>query len=467
MNHLRFPNVCIIIVTWNKKADVLNLLSQLNHINYPKESIQIIVVDNASSDGTIPAIEQAFPSVHLVKHSENLGGAGGFNSGMRRAMEQFPDSEYLWLLDNDVTVDKNALQALVSVMEKHPKAAICGSKIMNRDNPNELIEIGAFIDDRRGDIRRNEPNPEQLKDPNAVFEVDYVAACSLLARVSAVKQAGLWHEQFFIYWDDMEWGARFNSLGFKVLATNSSIVYHPSWAGRVADNTAIWRNYYRSRNSLWFFNHYTKGFKRRWLLSRMILRYMLFAAHAGINSHMLLSLAFINGITDFFENRFGKKPFVMPPDNLPDYVQKHSIQTVVIFILDKRETVNIRRYVKTLTDQVPKLKWIGIVPTSDIHYWKNENCFTTVFGYKRHMNGRICWLEQFRMLNFLRIQQWDLVVTSKPVPRMATIWGKPVACLDSHNQKIMAIEKISIQHMMRIPMITMDFMVRMWTRNDR
>jgi len=320
-----------VIVTWNKKKYVLRLLEQLKNLNYPQDKIEIIVVDNNSSDGTAEAVELFYPHVRLIKNPENRGGAGGFNAGMLWVLKSRPDCEYLWLLDNDVLVHKNALQKLVEVMEKNPRAAICGSKIMDIDRPHEMIEIGAFIDYRFGDVRQNVPPRQKLQYPDAVFEVDYVAACSLLARTRFVKEMGIWHEKFFIYWDDMEWGARFKTAGYKVLASNASIAYHPSWGKRIADNSAIWRNYYRIRNALWFYNNYSSGLKKRFLLACMILRYMRYSAGANIRAQTALSRAYVKGVKDFFNNSYGKKNLYIPPDDLAvrmDFEKKKPIAAV-------------------------------------------------------------------------------------------------------------------------------------------
>ncbi len=316
-NAANSPIVQAVIVTWNKKKDVLRLPECLKNIDYPKDRLFVPVVDNASTDGTAETIASDYPEIGLLRNPENLGGAGGFNAGMRWSLQNRSDAEYLWLLDNDVLADKNALKALVSVMEKNPNAAICGSKIMDIANPREMIELGAFIDYCFGDVARHTPSAEALKDPNAVFRVDYVAACSLLARTSAVRKMGLWHEKFFIYWDDMEWGARFKTAGYEVLAANASVVLHPSWIGRTSDHSAVCRCYYRTRNSLWFFSQYCTGIKRRVLLCRMIFRYMKIALAVHLRADAALGNAFVRGIRDFFQNSFGKKTLPRPvfPEN--------------------------------------------------------------------------------------------------------------------------------------------------------
>ncbi len=459
--------VVAVIVTWNKKKDVMQLLEQLQDISYPQNRLEIVVVDNCSSDGTVPAIQAAFPRVRVLENPENLGGAGGFNAGMRWSLEKCPAADYLWLLDNDVQADENALKALVSVMESHPDAAICGSRIMNRDHRGELIEIGAFIDYHFGDIRRNMPGEKELENPDAVFEVDYVAACSLLARAIHVRKLGLWHEKFFIYWDDMEWGARFNAAGYKVLASNASVVYHPSWAGRNADNSAIWRNYYRVRNALWFFSTYTRGLRRRLLISRMIIRYMKFAAGACIRCQAELSKAFIRGTKDFFIDSYGKKAFYMPSDTAEAWLNNHRNAGICVFIADYRIGEAARTFISELKKKYPEIKFLAIVPERDSRKWQNPNP-EAMITYSRLKNGSISWAEKYKIMKFMGTRAWDLLLTSRDVPKMGIIMGKPVAKIDFETGKTLSsIENMSIKALCRIPLATVSFILRFGVRGER
>ncbi|MFA5719308.1 MAG: glycosyltransferase, partial [Desulfobulbaceae bacterium] len=122
------PTVLVIIVTWNKKAYVVDLLQSLQRLSYPAERLDVVVVDNASSDGTAEVLNRDFPGVHVIENSENLGGTGGFNTGLRYAFAQ-PEGkyDYLWLLDNDVQVHRNALTELVTLLESEQDAAVAGS----------------------------------------------------------------------------------------------------------------------------------------------------------------------------------------------------------------------------------------------------------------------------------------------------------------------------------------------------
>jgi GT2 family glycosyltransferase len=453
------PLVQAVIVTWNKKEDVVRLLEGLKDIHYPPDRLSVLVVDNHSSDGTAGVIEKKFPQVILIKNPENLGGAGGFNAGMRWSLEHRPDAKYLWLLDNDVQVDGNALTALVSVMEQHPRAAICGSRIMNLDHMGELIEVGAFIDYDFGDIKQNRPI---INRANTVFKVDYVAACSLLVRKKCVEKMGLWHERFFIYWDDMEWGARFNAAGYEVLASNASVVYHPSWLGRTADNSAIWRNYYRVRNGLWFFSHYTSRLRRLPLLTRIIIRFMMYAANANLNSQPALSQAFIQGIGDFFQNSYGKKAFTMPPHHMDDYIEKEKTGAVCVFVADHNTVSDAGLFIQDLIKKNPGIKVWALVPKAGAQAMTAAGCETVI--YERLSNGKISWLDKMRIMKILAAKPWDFMITSHAVPKMGAVWGRNIARVHFDKKTCISIEKMDVKALARIPFITLGYLWSLWVQ---
>jgi GT2 family glycosyltransferase len=460
INKNKAPHVAAIIVTWNKKEFVTRLLEQLRTINYPRDKLSVTVVDNNSSDGTADVIRSSFPWVRLIQNPSNLGGTGGFNCGMKRVLEEKPDSKYLWLLDNDVLVDRNALSSLVAVLEKHTDVAICGSRIMDADNTEELIEVGAFIDRKIGNTRSNIPTNETVGDSDAVFEVDYVAACSLLARVDDVKQVGLWHDHFFIYWDDMEWGARFNSFGYKVLAANASIVYHPSWAGRIADSSAIWRSYYRTRNSLWFYNNYLNGIRRRFTIISMIKRFRKHVFDSCLMARSGVSQAFLEGIGDFFRGRYGKKEFQMPETDIQRYLAKEDKKNLCLFLSGLEVWGDVRRFMDNLKKTCSELSIVVVVPKTLKS--KCEKVFgkSNIIGYTKLKNGSIPLTDKWKIIRFIRKRPWDIVLFSPIVSPIFTIWGRDVIRMNFENGKIMDIVRMKFSEFFAIPLAYILFFLK-------
>ncbi|WP_028320427.1 glycosyltransferase family 2 protein [Desulfatiglans anilini] len=445
------PFISIIIVTWNKKKDVLNLLEALSKLDYPVDRLETVLVDNASTDGTTEQVHLKYPAVHILKHPENLGGSGGFNAGMRWILANRPNSDYLWLLDNDVLVPPESLDMLVRALESRPDAAVCGSKILDQQNPEELIEVGAYIDYRRGDIRQNRGTTHQQPGTDGIEEVDYVAACSLLVRASVLKSVGLWHEDFFIYWDDMEWGVRFKTFGYRVLATHHSIVYHPSWAGRTSDKSVVWRNYYRARNGLCFFNHYSSGLKRRLILGRMILRFHLIGANNCLRSETAVSDAFSEAIDDFFRGRYGKKSLSLPESNLERFIKIRRPEDIFVFLPRETMVQMAEPILAQLLLYEGAFRLHLIVSNTE---WKDRPSLfhrNNLLTFKPNASGGITMIDKMRLLLSIRskMNRNPLLITPPLTPRFLAMTGLPIAKVDFEKGETITIQQLNVPLLLR------------------
>ncbi|AUI67439.1 glycosyltransferase family 2 protein [Beggiatoa leptomitoformis] len=334
------PRILVIIVTWNKQQYVLDLLASLTQQNYPTVFIDIVVVDNASQDNTVAEIKATYPQVHLICNSENVGGTGGFNTGLRWAYEQ-PDGhyDYLWLLDNDVLVHQNALVELVNILESHADIAVVGSTMMQLDYPWRINEMGAFVDFGSGQLKLNRHLEEvqawqgqdikvllqqdydlskRLLHCHPYMDVDYVAAASLLIRAPIAKQAGLWRD-YFIHFDDVEWCLRLGQMGHRVVVSAKSLIWHLSAAAKVP----TWVLYYDNRNVLDMLK--THGADDATL--RRMIQYSLKKA---VYYHLLgkpdLAQLHYDAVDDFQQNQFGKKAIQL---TVSQYKPNHSIASVL------------------------------------------------------------------------------------------------------------------------------------------
>ncbi len=450
-----FARIEIIIVTWNKKDDVVSLLGQLAAMDYPADLYHVTVVDNRSEDGTSEVLKQKFPFVNLIENTCNLGGAGGFNAGMRWVLGHAPDAEFMWLLDNDAKIEKQTLKHLVAVMRAFKDAAMCGSCIMNIDDKDEIIEAGAFIDYKKGGTRRNlfVPGRAMVKagrdniSSNAYANVDYVAACSLLARVRAVRKTGIWHESLFIYWDDMEWGARFEKHGYRVLASRDSIVYHPSWRKRTMDNSAIWRSYYRTRNSLWFFRQYTAGMKQRLVLSRILTRAHALAFFSALQANAPLATAYVLGVKDFIRGSYGKKSLAYTNEPVDRYVRRKNTRHAAVFMTPGDDPAAAAGFVSMLKKKCPGLSVTLFCPfprpadsggADHLVYYKNRSGLAGIL------------VENLKIFNALRCRTWECLITSYIPPKPGTVFGKPVVRVDFTTSQTFLIDKLSVRLLLKI-----------------
>ena len=322
------PKILNIIVTWNKKEYVLDLLESLNNIIYPKEAIDILVVDNHSNDQTAEAILENYPHVNLIVNSTNLGGTGGFNTGLKWAFEQPEVSyKYYWLLDNDVLVHQHALVELVKLLEEKKDAGVAGSTMMQLDYPWRINEMGAYFYRGNGTLMLNRHMEEIIpwkgrsveellsydvdmilsafnSQQQPFVDVDYVAAASLLVRADVARKAGLWMD-YFIHLDDVEWCLRIAGMRKRILVSAKSLVWHMSAAAKVP----TWALYYDSRNILYLLQAHGANDKEIRRIIRNVQKQALYFAVIGKPE---ISKLHIDAINDFINGKMGKKEINLP-----------------------------------------------------------------------------------------------------------------------------------------------------------
>lgn len=324
---MKSARVLIIIVTWNKENYVMNLLQSIKTLIYDKQHINILLVDNASTDATVATVSKEYPDVTILCNEENLGGTGGFNTGLQWAADQSDGKyDYLWLLDNDVLVNRYALTELVELLEKNRDAAIAGASMMQLDYPWRINEIGSYYSRQKGTLIFNFhcvtvdrwkgcPIEDLLDAPcdlsdfipdfKSYIDVDYVAAAALLVRADVAKKAGLWSD-FFIHFDDVEWCLRIASMGYRVLVSCRALIWHVSAAAKIP----TWVLYYDSRNALEVMKKYGK---HKTALDRAFNVELKRAFYYALIGRMELARILIDAVDDFSNGIGGKKDIQLPP----------------------------------------------------------------------------------------------------------------------------------------------------------
>lgn len=240
-------SIGIVVCNYNKQDYIINCIKSIFASTI--DDFDVFVVDNASGDDSVRMIRETFGDrLTLIVNEDNLGGSGGFNTGLREALKY--DYEYLMCVDNDVVLASDAIEKLRTFLQEHSDTGMVGSKVYFMDEPEKIWNFGGIIDFEnfiQKDQYKNQIDSEQL--PETVYG-DYVPACSLMVRTKLVREIGIMPEENFIYWDDMEWGYRFRQAGWKVAAYGNAKVWHKA-GGRNAGNTFI--HYYMWRNRIRFF----------------------------------------------------------------------------------------------------------------------------------------------------------------------------------------------------------------------
>ena len=248
-----------VIIPVYGRDDVFSIVEMLRTQKYAA-GLRFIVVDNGNGPELSARLAAlAGEDCRVVRFDENRGGSAAYIKGMETAIGEYPESPYVWLLDDDAKPNAETLPALVATMEglvaENPRTASVGSTVLNADAADRIIECGARYNVLLG-LRRPQLAGRSIADVGRqTLRIDYSAACSLLVNVAAVRECGFW-EDVFIHLDDIEWGVRVQGRGWRNYATTASTVVHPE--GGVAKSGA-WICYFDSRNQLWLASKYGRA----------------------------------------------------------------------------------------------------------------------------------------------------------------------------------------------------------------
>ena len=449
----KLPHVLIIIVTWNKQDYVLNLLASIKNLSFDTSRIDLLVVDNASEDDTVELIKKDFPEVTLICNQENLGGTGGFNTGLKYGIEQVNDKyTYFWLLDNDLVVHSDTLSALVEQLEKEPEVGVIGSTMMQLDYPYRINEMGAFIDRFRGKLifnRHYESIPawqglgikklltmdvdlsQRLDGCQPVMDVEYVAAASLLVRRKVVQEVGIW-DDFFIHFDDVEWCLRIAQKGHRIQVSAKSLIWHLSAMAKVP----TWILYYDNRNILYLLEkHGIAGVKASWQWTLKKSLYFCLIGKQGIADLLIKSLDdYKNGV----KGKADANPNIVYAKNstIFDILSNPQIKRILIpWRLDLQQT-NI---------QESLIKIMRLRPEIHIDYMIAVD---TTDNLKQLPNSHIIVVSHHRLKRywkFLRMKRdYDLVMQSdyKIMPLLSWL-GKQILFVNEEGCALVDAPKLS------------------------
>jgi hypothetical protein len=256
-----------VIVNWNTKAYLLQCLESIEK-QKSAYRVEIVVVDNDSSDGSAEAVEKRFPHVRVIRTGDNLGFARANNIGIRES-----GGEYVCLVNSDVEMLPDCLARLNEFMDADHAIGLCGPRLLNRDlsvqySCRHFPTLGRLVCDALK-LSRLFPSVrvfsgEEMKHfaYESACEVDALSGAFLVARREAVAGVGLLDEGFFMYSEDVDWCRRFHEAGWKVAFFPGSEAVHFGGASSAADPAAYgvekeravlryWRKYH-SRPSFHF-----------------------------------------------------------------------------------------------------------------------------------------------------------------------------------------------------------------------
>lgn len=222
------PALAIVVVTYNSRGPLEGCLASL-HEAPPRASHEIVVVDNASVDGSADAARR-WAGVRVIEAGANLGFAAANNLGIRASR-----SEYVLLLNNDTIVPAGAIDGLVGALARHPDAAVVGPRLVNADGRAEL-SFGPMLTPLNEYRQKRLFVANELGEPWAVRRVetltraagwpDWVSGACLLVRRADAEAVGLLDERYFMYTEDVDFCAAVRAKGRRILFTPDVEIVH-------------------------------------------------------------------------------------------------------------------------------------------------------------------------------------------------------------------------------------------------
>lgn len=258
---------CSVLVTFNRLDDLKRTLSAYENQTVPPDCM--IIVDNASTDGTKEFLDHwnsnpmiKFPRV-LIHTDKNLGGAGGFSLGIKKALEF--ECDYVFLADDDAVPYKDMFERLLEFDAKIGQgaqvAALCTC----------VIDQFGFSSVQRGRVKKGlfyigRENIKESETKKEFFEVDYLTFVGAFIKRKTIEKIGLPITEYFIHEDDAEYSTRIRKVG-KIYCVSESKIFHP----KGGLNTKNWIEFYTTRNQI---DHIRRHYPRRYYYYTIFDRYV-------------------------------------------------------------------------------------------------------------------------------------------------------------------------------------------------
>ena len=257
------PDLSVIIVSYNTRGMTLDCLRAL-HADLGGLTAEVLVVDNASRDGSAGAVASEFPDARVIANPHNAGFGAANNLAMRRAA-----GRYFLLLNSDAFPHAGCLPALVRFLDEHPQAAVAGPRLVNADGTLQRscwrfpTPLRSWLDSFwiTGLLGRHPALDDYRRWPHDTERaVDFIIGACLLVRREAYEQVGGFDERFFMYQEETDWQLRLQRAGWKVVFTPAGTVTHLGGASGKDEAVKINRVFFESLDRYTLKHHGGLGF---------------------------------------------------------------------------------------------------------------------------------------------------------------------------------------------------------------
>jgi GT2 family glycosyltransferase len=249
------PLVSIISVNFNQIQVTLELLESLRNISF--HDLEIILVDNGSTEDSTKLLSENYPEVHYIFSDKNLGFSGGNNLGI-----QASKGEYLFFVNNDAVITAGCIETLLRLFNSIPRLGIVSPLICydpKLTNNQQIIQYAGAthvhpMTGRNEILGEKQLDKGQFKDAK---ETAYVHGAAMMIKREVINHVGVMPEEFFLYYEELDWSEQIRNAGYKVFVEPNALVFHKESLA-VGKNSTL-KIYYHTRNRIFFVRRNRSG----------------------------------------------------------------------------------------------------------------------------------------------------------------------------------------------------------------
>lgn len=225
------PKIFIIVLNYNGKKTILDCINSIYDSTY--SNFEVVIVDNNSTDGSFELIKKTFFKANIIRNSKNIGFAAGNNIGIRFALEKFAD--YIFLLNNDATIESDMLSLLMNEMRKNSSASIISPLILKEKRGAVWFAGGRILWSKMRAAHLDTPKNKSLS-----YQIEYASGCAMLIKNTVFKKIGLFDENFFLYYEDVDFSLRAKRAGFGIFLLPNAYAYHKELSNQNNSQKIYW-----------------------------------------------------------------------------------------------------------------------------------------------------------------------------------------------------------------------------------
>lgn len=239
------PKVYVIILNWNGMKDTVACINSL--VFQEDIVLEIVIVDNGSTDHSVNKIRELFPQVHVIENGKNLGFSGGMNVGIQSALSA--NGKYILVLNNDTIADKGMVRGLLD--ELTDDVGITAPVIFYEKQPDKIWSVGGNIHPLFLELLH--PHGAATSLPSAPLDRDFVTGCAMLVRSDVFHAVGMFDERFSpAYYEDLDFSLRVRKAGFRIVVVPATRLLHKVSQASGGERSPFVM-YLKARNSAYYF----------------------------------------------------------------------------------------------------------------------------------------------------------------------------------------------------------------------